>query len=297
MPINKYLSIAVLFIICCNSSVAQNIDLARLEFTYFPQEESDNSFRRIRSFINFPIKLNNDNYLLPGIEYRNVNLIFDDRAPFDRKQLNRFESLEARLAYIIKLNPSWRMAAEIGAQAASNFTSNNVLRDDLLAVSSLFFIHKKNYQNDIKSRRIIFGLRYSTTTGFPFPLPVFLINKRVNTNIGYNLGVPKTSFKYYFNDKHAIQSFVTLDGFYANIQEDIPLVFNQNTEFAEDIRMTVILAGLGYQYKLTDKLIFYIYSGYTILNDIRLRNSDKDDIFTINDTNNFYARTGIKFKI
>ncbi|HSJ12579.1 MAG TPA: hypothetical protein VK916_07820, partial [Gillisia sp.] len=49
----------------------QSTDLARIEYTYFPQTDSDNSFRRFRSFVNFPIKLNeNGAYLVPGIEYR-----------------------------------------------------------------------------------------------------------------------------------------------------------------------------------------------------------------------------------
>lgn len=275
---------------------AQNTDLARLEFTYFPQESSDNSFRRIRSFINFPIKLKNGNYLLPGVEYRNINLKFNDPAPFDTDDLDRFQSLEARLAYIHKIDDNWRFAAELGTQAASNFSTNDLFADDLLLIASGLFIHKKDDDRSIKKRRIVFGLRYSTTTGFPFPLPIFILNKRVNQHISYNLGVPKTSLKYHFNKRSSLQSFLTLDGFYANVQEEIPVASDQGAQVAEDIRMTVILAGLGYQYKFTDELMFYAYSGYTILNDIRLRNSDRDDIFTINENNSFYARTGIKFK-
>ena len=296
MKFSFCIKIIILFILSSYQLNAQNSDLLRLEYTYFPQESSDNSFRRIRSFINYPIKLKNGDYLLPGIEYRNVNLLLNDSTPFNTDELERFQSLEARLAYIHKINDNWRLAAELGTQAASNFSSNKLLSDDLLVVASGFFVHKKEFKNSIKKRRILFGLRYSTTTGFPFPLPIFMLNKRINQKFSYNLGVPKTSLKYYFNDKSSLQSFITLDGFYANIQEDISVVNNQVTDIAKDIRMTVVLAGLGYQYKFTDELILYVYSGYTILNDIRLRNSDRDDIFTINDNNSFYGRTGIKFK-
>ena len=278
------------------SVTSQNTDLARLEFTYFPQESSDNSFRRVRSFINFPIKLDNGNYLMPGLEYRNINLKYNDPAPFDTDNLDRFQSLEARLVYIHNINDNWRFATELGTQAASNFSSDDLLDDDLLLVASGLFIHKKDFESSVKKRRIVFGLRYSTTTGFPFPLPIFILNKRVNQNISYNLGVPKTSLKYHFNKRSSLQSFLTLDGFYANLQEEIPVATAQGAQVAEDIRMTVILTGLGYQYKFTDELIFYAYSGYTILNDIRLRNSERDDTFTINQNNSFYARTGIKFK-
>ena len=104
--------------------------------------------------------------------------------------------------------------------------------------------------------------------------------------------------KYYFNDKNILQSFVTLDGFFANIQENKSFVdANNNTQVGENISMTVVLAGLGYEYYLTDHLLLYAYGGYTLLNDIRLRNSDNKDVYTINDTNSIYLRGGIKFKI
>lgn len=119
-----YFKIIITLILFTHQLNAQNSDLLRLEFTYFPQESSDNSFRRIRSFINYPIKLKNGDYLLPGVEYRNVNLIFNDSAPFKTDELDRFQSLEAKLAYIHKINDNWRFAAELGTQAASNFTSN-----------------------------------------------------------------------------------------------------------------------------------------------------------------------------
>ena len=66
---------------------------------------------------------------------------------------------------------------------------------------------------------------------------------------------------------------------------------------ADNISMTVLLSGLGYEYQFTKHLVFYVYAGYTILNDIRLRDANDDDVFTINDKNSFYARSGIKFKI
>src|SRR5690606_12747520 len=93
--------------------------------------------------------------------------------------------------------------------------------------------------------------------------------------------------------KHILQSFITLDGFYANIQDDINL---PDGGIGSTISMTTLLSGLGYEYYFTDHLLLYLYAGHTIINDIRLRDDDGDDVLTINDKNSFYGRTGIRFK-
>jgi hypothetical protein len=100
-----------------------------------------------------------------------------------------------------------------------------------------------------------------------------------------------------FNDKNELRLFAELDGFYANIQNEIEFVRDGSSRIADDISMTVVLGGLRYDYYFTEHLLIFAKAGYTIYNDIRLRNEDKDDIYTINDTNTFYARAGIEFKL
>ncbi|HET8854547.1 MAG TPA: DUF6268 family outer membrane beta-barrel protein, partial [Salinimicrobium sp.] len=143
--------------------------------------------------------------------------------------------------------------------------------------------------------RLILGLYYSTKSGKPFPLPVINYHREFAPDWSYSVGVPKSNLKYYLNDKSEFQVFATLDGFYANIQEDRSFV--NSDEVAESISMTIVLAGLGYEFNFTDHLVYYIYAGHTLMNDIRLRNSEKDDIYSINKTNSFYGRTGLKFVI
>ena len=160
-----------------------------------------------------------------------------------------------------------------------------------------FFI--KDRKDEEKPWRLILGLRYSTTAGRPFPLPFVNYYKKFNPSWSYGLGVPKTNLKYHFNEKNIIQSFVTLDGFFANIQNN-RTISNSNTgvqETADGFSMTIVLAGLGYEYYITDHLLFYTYAGYTVLNDIRLRDSNQKDVYTINNNNSIYFRGGLKFKL
>ncbi|MCL6217628.1 DUF6268 family outer membrane beta-barrel protein [Zunongwangia pacifica] len=281
-------------------SHAQLSDLARMEYTYFPQSSSDNSFRRFRTFVNFPIKVGKkDAYLVPGIEYRNVNFDYDDPATFKTLHLERFQSFTASLGYIFHLTKEWRLGLKTGLKTASNFSTNKILNDDFIYEGGIYFIKIINGEDVEKDTRIVFGLNYSTTTGFPFPLPVAHYYKKFHPQWSYMLGVPKSNLKYHLNDKNVLQAFVTLDGFYANIQEnfDITPLKPDNHDIANSMSMTILLAGLGYEFNFTEHFSFYLYAGHTLLNDIRFRDTDRNDVYTINSTNTFYARSGLKFSL
>ena len=293
--------IIIIILVCALlplATYAQLTDLGRIEYTHFPQKDSDNSFRRFRILANLPIKLNDKgSYLVPGAEFRTVTFEHEDRIATNFDPLGNFKSYEISLGYTFKMNENWRFAAKVGTMFSSNFENKKLLHDDLLYSGAIFFI--KDRKNEEKPWRLILGLRYSTTAGRPFPLPFINYYKKFNPSWSYGLGVPKTNLKYHFNEKNIIQSFVTLDGFFANIQNN-RTISNSNTgvqETADGFSMTIVLAGLGYEYYITDHLLFYTYAGYTVLNDIRLRDSNQKDVYTINNNNSIYFRGGLKFKL
>lgn len=279
---------------------AQSTDLARIEYTYFPQSASDNSFRRFRTFVNFPIKLNEKGaYFIPGIEYRNTNLKYNDPSVFETYELDRFQSFAVNLAYTFEINELWRFGVGGGVMAASNFETEKVINEDIIYTGAVVFIRTKEDERFVDPIRLILGLSYSTTSGIPFPLPVVNYFKRFDPNWSYTAGVPKTNLQYYINEKNTIQAFVTLDGFFANIQNNFMAPANENSAggLAENISMTIVLAGLGYEYNFTDNFSLFLYGGHTLVNNIRLRDSNLDKVYTINETNSFYGRTGLKFSI
>lgn len=282
------------------AAFSQQTDLVRIEYTYFPQKNSDNSFRRSRAIGAFPIRLKKEgSYLVPSLEYRNVHFKYKDPEVFDTSDLDRFQSFTATLGYTFKMKNDWRFGAETGVKIASNFSQGHIISDDLIYTGTVLFVKTKEDPVNDDASRLILGLRYSTTAGFPFPLPIVNYYKRWNEKWSYAIGTPKSNLKYYFNSRHEIQAFVTLDGFFANIQENFDATPSNtgNDNIAENISMTIVLSGLGYEFSFTDHLKFYIYGGHTLRNDIRLRDSNQDDVYTINETNTFYGRSGIKFTI
>ncbi|MGB5944116.1 MAG: DUF6268 family outer membrane beta-barrel protein [Leeuwenhoekiella sp.] len=294
--------IILLFALCCVfSAEAQLTDLARVEYTFFPQKDSDNTFRRFRALVNLPLKLKKEGaYLVPGFEYRNVNLRLRDELPFSNKERERFQSFNLSLGYTFPLKNDWRFGARGGLIMASDF-EGDVEADDFIFEGGVFFVKTHKLEEgdnlndeDAKNWRLVMGIQYSTTAGRPFPLPFINYNVRVNEQWSYTLGVPKSNLKYYLNEKNVLQGFITLDGFYANLQKDTREI---DGGVGQNISMTTLLSGVGYEHYFTDHLLLYFYGGHTIINDIRLRNSKGDDVFTINDTNTLYLRGGIKFKI
>ncbi len=286
------------FLIClCYSGHAQISDLAKIEYTYFPQEDSDNSFRRFKGGLTFPIKMGNeDSYLLPSLEYENVHFKYRDFTPFEKgKDMDRYQSFTLGLGYTYKMNEEWRVGIQGGVMMASNFERGKIINDDLLYTGLVVFIKDKNEEEVEKPWRLILGLHYSTTSGRPFPLPVVNYYKQYSPRWSYTIGVPKSNWKFDINEKHALQAFVTLDGFYANIQDNREFI--NSDQVAENISMTIVLGGVGYEYSITKHLVYYLYAGHTIMNDIRLRNGEKDDVLEVNKENTFYGRSGIKIKI
>lgn len=278
----------------------QSSDLARVEYTYFPQSDSDNSFRRIRALINFPLKLNDKGaYLIPGIDYGNINLKYADPARFGVRDLERFQSFTFSLGYTSKISKDWRFGGAGGLKIASNFEMGDILSDDLIYTGTVIFIKTKEDERYVQPWRLILGLQYSTTSGIPFPLPIINYFKRFVPQWSYTLGVPKTSLKHHLNEKSSIQGFVTLDGFFANVQENFNITpDNPGTgSLAENVSMTIVLGGIGYEYDFTDNFSFYLYAGHTLINDIRLRDHNLNTVYTINEQNSFYGRGGLKFSI
>jgi hypothetical protein len=272
---------------------AQLTDLVRLEYSFIPSSKSEDQYTRLRASLNFPIKLKDKDYLIIGGEYNRIILNLEEEYPFDTGSLETLHIIDFSLGYTIKVKNDWRVGININPRIASTLT-NSMTSDDLFLNGGIFAIRDRTNATDIdKPYRFILGITYNTTAGVPYPLPFISYYRRVNEKWSYNAGIPKSNLKYFFSDKSMLQVFATLDGYFANIQQPIDV----DGQKVNNISLSVAVAGLGYEYCFTKHLVAYVYSGYTFrLNNV-LRNSDRDEIFGLNELNAFYFRTGIKFKL
>ncbi|MDN3493475.1 DUF6268 family outer membrane beta-barrel protein [Winogradskyella bathintestinalis] len=272
---------------------AQSSDLFRIEYLNIPNKNSSNSINRFRTFLQLPLEFKKNNYIVVGGEYRYIDLGLDN-VSFPTDDLKSVQRVEASLGYLYRSTGSWIYAAKLGARLQSNFETK-LTSDDYIYVGNLYTIRDrtKNREDGGKPDRLIIGLEYTTTPGRNYPLPILNYYREFHPDWTYTLGVPKTNIRYKFNDVSHVQAFLTLDNFFANIQGNKEI----NGKIAENISMTTILGGLGYEHYITDHIMYYGYVAYTISNDYRLRDNEREDIYTIDDKGTFYFRTGIKFKI
>ncbi len=276
----------------CYFSIAQSSDLFRVEYTNIPNSSASNSISRFRTIIQLPLKVSESNYFIIGGEYRYTDLDLKE-VPFSTDDLGSVQRIEGTVGFLHrKEGKAWIYAGKVGARISSNFETT-LTSDDWIYIATGFAIRDRTKEGQAdKPNRLVLGLEYTTTPGRNFPLPIVNYYREFAPKWTYTLGVPKTNIRYKFDDKNHVQAFVTLDNFFANIQGNKVI----NNQVAENISMTIILGGLGYEHYFTKHLMYYGYAAYSISNDYRLRTNERDDVYTIDDKNTMYFRTGIKFK-
>lgn len=289
------------------AGVAQTTDLARIEYLTIPISKS-NSIKRYRALIQAPIPISKEekSFLVVGLEYRFVDITIgeaEDVSVFNaplvgtsevtNNMVNAVQRMDAYLGYTWKISPDWRLGIKGGLTVQSNL-ENSLVSDDIIYEGAVYAIKDNKRDTLAKQTRLILGLTYSTTPGRNFPLPLINYNKEFHRNWTYTLGVPKTNIRHYINESHkdAFQAFGTLDNFFGNIQQN----FVVGNKVAENISMTTVVFGLGYEHFFTDHLLLYVYGAHSVYSDFRLRNGDGEEVYTINEDTSFYLRTGLKFK-
>jgi hypothetical protein len=290
--IRIFIFVSIFFVTSFYDSYAQSSDLLRVEYLNIPNQNSKNSIKRYRIFIQVPLKVSEGNYVVIGGEYRYIDLTFND-VPFNADDLNSVQNIEASLGYLHRSKKTdWIYAGNIGARISSNFQTK-LTSDDFIYLARVYAIRDRTDEGKAeKPNRLIFGLEYTTTPRRNFPLPVLNYYREFAPNWTYTLGVPKTNVRYKFDTKNHVQVFVTLDNVHGNIQSNKVV----GDRVAEHISMTIVLYGLGYEHYFTKHLLYYGYVGYTFSDDYRLRTDTREDIYKIEDKNSLYVRTGIKFK-
>jgi len=290
------LLLLLFFTIAYASVYAQLSDIARVEYTLIPGGNSDIEYNRTRALFNFPIKLKKEgSYLLLGLDFSIINLIMNENNSLYEDELDDFKLLDVNIGYTTPLKNDWRLGFRVTPGLSSNLSSSEVDFNDVVLSSDLVFIKDKTKDTSIeKPWRLIFGISYSGNRGFRFPLPFISYYKKFEKNWSYNFGIPNTNLQYHISKTHRLKLFAELDGFTSNIQRGV-VIDNDNT--IESINMSLILSGLQYELHIINHLQYFIKTGFILSNSVQLRNQNKDNIEELDDTNQFYLRTGLRLKI
>lgn len=273
----------------------QLADIARVEFTAIPNTKSNIGLVRKRILFNYPIKLKNDKYLLVGLDFSSINLTFKrEIIEFDQEEIDNFKLLDLNIGYTFKINEDWRFGARISTGFSSNLRSFDLLYDDFVISSDIVFIRDKKKDPKVnKPNRLIVGASFSQNRGIPFPLPFISYYRKFKTKWSYNIGVPVINLQYHWSEKFRIKLFSQLDGFNSNLQRRILV---NNNESAENYRLSLVLGGLRYEYKIGKHLESFLNTTYIFSNVSQLRNNNKS-IIELDGQNQFHIRAGVRIKI
>jgi hypothetical protein len=287
----------IITVFITNFCFSQLNDLVKVDFTKIPKNRSEIEYTRTKALFNYPIKLKKEKeFLFLGLDYNHFNLRMErDDLPFNKEELNDFQSLDLNIGYTKPLKNDWRLGMRLSPGFSTNLKAKKLSFDDMILSGVVVFIkdQKKNLLVK-KPWRLIIGASYSGNRGFSFPLPFISYYRKFHSKFSYDIGIPKTNLQYHASSLHKFKLYTELDGFTANLQRG---VFIENSEVAESINMSLLISGLEYEYQITNHIQFYARSSYIFSNSVNLRNTKKDNILEIDTSNSLYLRTGIRFKI
>jgi len=275
----------------------QLTDLARLDFTIIPKDESGTiQYDRLRALFNYPMRLKRDgSYLFLGLDYSNIHLRIPETTSFDVATIEQLQLLDLNIGYTSKLENDWRFAARFSPGVSSNLTASSINIGDIVLSGSVFFVQDKTKDESLKRPyRLLLGVSYSGNSGFQLPLPFVSYYRRLNAKWTYNLGIPKSNLQYRFSEKHRLKTFLQLDGFNANIQNGMLV---DNLTIAERVNLFLLVGGLEYEFHIGGHIELYVRGAYNVIQNVRLRDENRNEIKDLGELGNFYFRTGIQFKI
>ncbi|MFT3738695.1 MAG: DUF6268 family outer membrane beta-barrel protein [Breznakibacter sp.] len=216
------------------------------------------------------------------INYNENSELFSD--------LEHFHSVGFTLGYIKPFqNPRWTFVGMAIPVLNSNFTGGVSSRDLYINALLLF-----NYSKQ-KDTRFTMGLVYTSTFGYPAPIPVFSYWREWNKKWEMNFGFPKIDLIYHLNPKTSFMSYCEMQGFNGNISKSIHSPIFEDSRTARRISYSDILAGLEWQYKLNN-LQFRFNTSYTLYREFELQNTDYKTAYDFDMGKNFNIGVGIDYK-
>lgn len=293
---NLYIKLFI-YLVCLFTqlSVGQINELIKIDYSSLSSDQDKFTFSRKRFSVNYPFKLNDENYLISGINYNRIdaNLNITGLSENFTSDMTQFRQYEFNTAFIHKINKYKKLIAQLTPGLSSNFSENKIYKEDIVFTVGLGVIIDKREETIKKPYRLILGATFSGASGIPYPLPFVSYYRRLSKHWEYNLGVPKTNYKYLFRNGNSKIVFLTrLEGFNSSIQNNI----TYNNKKTNRFRATLVVGGIGYEHFFTKHIVLYSTFNSVLIDRVRL-NYNREEIKKIEVNNAYFFKAGIKFQI
>jgi hypothetical protein len=285
----KRIVMAAIIISLANKSYSQ-FDDGVLSFNYMlaPIGNDGTEFNKTNLKINIPVTLKRgllNNSL--GLDYYQFE--YNKDYSFSTEGLSKFYDIHYGLMYSYRASSNWVLNGQLKTSIVSNL-ADAIDFDDLYLSGEVSVTRKINEEE--KPALLKIGLMYSAITGQPSVLPVMSYTKLVNEKFTYSIGFPKAFAEYKINGTSTLNSFLLLDGFYANLTS--PLFINNFNEVSK-ASFTSTSLGVEYNHIMDNSWIISFKTGYSLNNNYTLKDSKGNDFFDFNTKSKPFFSTGIKY--
>ncbi|WP_459212383.1 DUF6268 family outer membrane beta-barrel protein [Aquimarina rhabdastrellae] len=286
----KLLVILIVIMIGGESFGQFSRDLLHVEHTYSANEESlDYNATDVK--INLPLKLGKG-FLINTIGFNQSILTYNQEHDFNTSEIDRFYQINYSLGYSYPLNKGWGITARLSSGISSNL-GGSLESEDVLITGGVYA--SKRWGTLKSGSNLTFGLAYVTLSGKPGVIPFINFRHIINEQISYGLGFPNTFVKYRLNKKHDFTVGLKTQGFYGNITgNNAPTI---DGIVAEKAQFRNFAANLKYTYGLTDLWKLDFNAGYSIHNEYKLLDIDKNEIYDFDLDSRLFFSVGVSYDI
>jgi len=263
-------------------------DLAGFDYVNLRKgNESDGvDFERYNFRMTLPKRLKNEGgMLLNKLEYARTNISYAIDPNLDG-DVSNFHSISYTFGFIHPLKKDWTLISMVSPSISSNFASA-IQWDDLHLFGMVMF--SKSLKSDMK---LNFGVRYSSTIGRPFPLPMFSLMWEPSPKWTLNLGFPRIEAQYQLTRNTRIGTDFFMAGDNYTLGEDVP----KDDNMIDNISVMNMGGGLKLTQKLSKFIKLNLSSGYTFYRKFEFLDG-KDRLMSYDLDNNLYLKAGLSIGI
>ncbi|MCL3779897.1 hypothetical protein EMN47_05775 [Prolixibacteraceae bacterium JC049] len=261
-------SVFCIALLCLLSSLtwAQSRDILKLDYVHIgsgnTELDSKIAFTKYGAELTIPQKLKSKDYIFHTLNYSNLNVSYNqDPINFTSSELEEFNSFsyrftylnirENRLPYIISFSPT----------LSSNFEGSVQLKD--IQFYGLFAFMKRYPSGSM----LHFGAMYSSSLGFPSPLPYVSYKMKWGGKWQANFGFPKLGVKCQISPKNELGAGLALTGENMRLGKNLDVTnaggVQNKVVPIDNVRMQNIGGVLDWVHQLNDYSKIKIGAGYT----------------------------------
>lgn len=293
--IHKHFILPLLFL--CISLIAQaQIDHEKYgaDYVFIEKGSSDNagniSFEKYNFRVTFPHKLKKPGFtIFHKLNYSRTNIDYGITL-LTKTELEHFHSIAYTFGFSKPLKNGWYLTTFISPNISSNFESSinfDEIRLFGMAIFSKAINKKKNLILNI-------GALYSSTIGFPAPIPVASLRWKPDAKWTINFGFPQFDISYQATTTTTLGTNLFMSGENYTLTDDI--VYDGNNTKIDNVSIMDIGGGLYLNQKITKMIKLNVNSGCTFYRNFEFKDG-KDSVHDFNLDNNFFIKAGISIGI